>query len=125
MHLNEQRHSGDVISHTHPTCLVSEPVTVVLEGNATALALWDAKALLKGLAEAVARVEESEKALLGDGDHYNVCVIGDARSGMSLPRTKLGVGGPAVILDPVRDANLRQMVFDICKSDVVPICQLD
>lgn len=98
--LNEQIHAGGVKSRTHETCLVQDPVRVVIEGKATDLSLVDAKLLLAGLGEAVARVEPSEAKLMGDGLNYNIAVIGKARAGMSrFPLSLLGdVRGAARII---------------------------
>ncbi len=90
--LNEQQHAGCVKSRTHATCLVQDPVSLVIEGKEAELSLADAKLLLTGLQEAIARVEASEAALKGDGANYNLAVIGKSGSGMSWPRSKLGDG---------------------------------
>lgn len=93
MELNKQEHRGGVTSRTHDTCLVQEPVEVTIEGRLTSLSLMDARQLLAGLSDAVARVEQSEKRLMGESGLGHVCMIGPTRSGMSLPRSKLGEGG--------------------------------
>ena len=90
LNLSEQQHGAAVTSRTHETCLVSEPIAVTLDGQATSLSLDDAKGLLTGLQAAVARVEQSESALKGDDLSYNLAIIGPSRSGMSFPRSKLG-----------------------------------
>jgi hypothetical protein len=97
MDLNTQEHSGCVLSRTHDTCLVAEPVAIVIEGQEIEISLRDAKLLMSGLQKAVARVEESESSLKGDGVSYSLAVIGKAGAGMScFPITKLGAGGPVV-----------------------------
>lgn len=93
MDLNEQEHQGCVKSRIHDNCLVAEAVEVTIDGKATSLSVMDAKRLLAGLMEAVARVEENEKRLVGSNGLYNACILAPTRSGMSMPRTKLGQGG--------------------------------
>jgi hypothetical protein len=90
---NDPKHPGSVKSRIHDTCLVAEPVTIAIEGRITELSLRDAKLLLTGLLEAVARVEQAKTKLIGDGFNYNVAVIAKPGAGMSLRRTKLGEGG--------------------------------
>lgn len=89
MELNTQEHKGGVKSLTHNTGLVQEPVEVTIEGKTTSLSLMDARALLSGLTDAVARAEQSENSLMGEAGRGHVFIIGPTRSGMSLPRTKL------------------------------------
>ena len=86
----EQQHAGGVKSRIHDTCLVSDPVTIEIEGKATELSLVDAKLLLIGLQSAVAHVELSEASLKGDGLLSHLAIIGKSGSGMSFLRSKLG-----------------------------------
>lgn len=122
MELNEQEHKGCVKSRIHDTCLVQEPVEVTIEGKATSLSLRDAKQLLAGLAEAVARVEAFEANLVSDDGLRHVFIIAPTRSGMSLPRTKLGQGG-IVFLDGMPDADNYRKVFDITDSELSAVRQ--
>ncbi len=92
MDIDEKEHPGCVKSRTHETFLVGEPVVVVIDGRETELSLQDAKWLLCGLQEAIARVEESESKLKADSNGHLV-VIGKTRSGMSVLSTKLGASG--------------------------------
>lgn len=87
---DELQHPGGVRSRINKTCLVQDPVTVIVEGKETELSLEDAKLLLSGLQEAVARVESSVTALMGNGLNYNVAIIAKSGSGMSFPRSRLG-----------------------------------
>jgi len=87
---DEQQHPGAVKSRTHAACLVGEPVTVMLDGLATDLCIADAIALKEGLALAIQRVQAAESLLKGVGQAYNLCVLAPTRSGMSMPRSKLG-----------------------------------
>ncbi|MES2877514.1 MAG: hypothetical protein V4713_03760 [Pseudomonadota bacterium] len=50
---NEQQHPGAVKSRTHSTCLMGEPVTVMLNGLSTDLTIADALALKEGLVVAI------------------------------------------------------------------------
>lgn len=90
MELHKQVHQGGVKSCIHDNCLVDEPIEVTLEDKATGLSLGDAKILLSGLTEAVARVERNETMLKGNGLTYNLAVISISGIGMSRHRSKLG-----------------------------------
>lgn len=111
MELNEQEHQGCVKSSIHHSCLVAEAVEVSIEGKSTGLSLMDAQRLLAGLAEAVARVEENEKKLLGSDGLSNVAILAPTRSGMSFPRTKLGQGG-IVFLDCMPGTDMNSKLLD-------------
>lgn len=97
---DEQEHDGAVKSRIHATCLVAEPVVVILDGKETELATQNAVALRDGLAAAIARVQQSEANLRDDGTNYNVAVLAKAGAGMSLfERSKLD-NGRAVLGPP-------------------------
>lgn len=94
MQLNSNEHTGSVKSITHETALVQEPIELTVEGKCTTLTLDDAKRLMAGLSEAISLVDRHEASLKGEGETYNLLVIGSTRSGMSVvPWTKLGSGG--------------------------------
>lgn len=86
----ETLHNVGVRSRTHKTCFVQEPVTVTIGGISTELSLDDAQTLLTGLQEAIERVSQNEKRLMGDGSDYHVAIIGSTSNGMSIPRSRLG-----------------------------------
>lgn len=90
--IDEHEHAGAVRSRIHSTCLVAEPVVVMLDGQETELAVQDAVALRDGLSAAIGRVQESQAKLMGDGSNYNVAVLAKSGTGMSFPRSKLGDG---------------------------------
>lgn len=97
----EQQHAGGVKSRIHDTCLVQNPVTIVIEGKVTELSLVDAKMLLIGLQTAVAHVELSEASLKGGGLLSNLAIIGKTGLGMSFPRSKLGDIGQQNYQEPI------------------------
>lgn len=90
--LDEQQHPGGVKSRTHQTCLVVEPVVVMVEGKETELSLSDAMLLRAGLTVAIERVEQSENVLKGNGNNYHCACIAKSGTGQSFPRSKLGDG---------------------------------
>lgn len=87
---NEKQHTGGVNSRIHESCLVAEPISVVIDGKVTDLSLADTIALRQGLDDAIERVNASEKALKGDRNDYHLPIIAKPGKGMSLPRSKLG-----------------------------------
>ncbi len=113
--LDEQQHAGGVTSHLDATCLVAEPITVVIDGNVTSLSVEDATRLATGLADAIARVVQHENALKGDGVSYNLAVIGSTRAGMSFLRSKLG-DGDALVLDPQPGMELLPALSELAKA---------
>jgi len=82
--IKETLHTAGVVSRSHESCLLQEPVAITVAGSTTALPLSDAKALLAGLAQAIAAVEAHEAALKGEGDAFHLLVLGSPRAGMSM-----------------------------------------
>jgi hypothetical protein len=105
-----QQHPGAVKSRTHSISLVEEPITVMLNGLATDLTMADALALKEGLAVAIERVQVAESLLKGDGGTYNLCVLAPTRSGMSMPRSKLG-DERGVVIDLAKGADYAFMAL--------------
>ena len=99
---DEQKHLGGITSRTNEASLVAEPIIATIDGHEVALSLSDASLLCAGLAGAIARVRQSERQLMGDRGMYNLAVIGQSGSGMSMPRSKLG-GGEFVFHDSMLD----------------------
>lgn len=113
--INEQEHTGSVKSRIHDTCLVAEPVTIAIEGKVIELSLRDAKALLSGLQDAVARVEQAAAELVVDGLNCHATILGATSGGTSRPRTKLGEDG-VIYIDPMGDTALRDELFVRCRE---------
>lgn len=90
--ISQETHNRGVMSRTHKTCLVIDPITIILDGHRTELSLKDAAELLKGLQAAVVKVGANSKHLFGDCTNYNVVGIGKVGGGMSCDRSKLGNG---------------------------------
>ena len=116
MNIIKQEHLGSVRSLTHATCVVAEPIVVVIEGQVTELSLPDARRLRDGLSAAIDHVQASEKRIVGDGDTYNCACIAKSGSGMSMPRSKLGVGGCVEDFDPVGDSELMSKIFSATRG---------
>lgn len=113
---NEQQHIGAVKSRTNESCLVAEPIVVIIERKETELSLADAVALRNGLDAAIARVSASEKLLKGDGENWNLAVIAKSGSGMSFPRSKLG-DGKFLYIDGMPDAAMMPVAVVTCISN--------
>lgn len=77
MKLDEQQHKGAVTSRIHETCLVIDPMVIIIDGTVTELSVLDAEALRDGLAAAIARVRQSETALKGDGSSWSLATLGN------------------------------------------------
>ena len=108
-----------VRSRIHETCLVAEPIKVKIDGLEIELSLSDAYQLCAGLADAVERVQQAEIKMRGaSGDLFNLCVIASTRSGMSIPRSKLG-DGEFVFLDGMADSSLKQNISTLTAAVAV------
>jgi hypothetical protein len=103
--VNEVQHSGAVVSRTHESCLVAEPVALSIEGKETELSLADAIALYQGLGEAIKRVIDNEKSLRAGELTVNLAVLAKSGTGMSFPRSKLG-NGRFVFIDGMPDTSM-------------------
>lgn len=88
--IQEMTHAGNVISRTHATCLVADPIVFLIDGRKIELSLSDATILQQGLSEAVDRVSSSDRKLKGDDANYNLLILAKGCSGMSFPTTRLG-----------------------------------
>jgi hypothetical protein len=88
----KNRHNKGVVSHIHESMLIEEPISIILEGSTKDLSLEDAEDLLDGLQAAIEIVRNNQSKLFGDGVNYNLAIIGNTRTGMSYPRSKLGDG---------------------------------
>lgn len=108
---NELQHAGGVNSRTHESCLVAEPVALVIDGRETTLSLADAVVLYYGLGEAIKTVSENNKKLQGEDLTRHLSIIGKTRSGSSFLSSKLG-DEKFIFIDGAPDKSMTHLLWE-------------